>query len=154
VAPQPGRSPAKYRQIAADLLARIGAGEYPVGSTLPTKPELIDRYGAALGTIDHALAELRKAGVAESRQGVGTFVVRQHPEPPEQDAVALQVTALRDEVCRLTGQLESLKTDGVRAGLERIELNLIDLYGKLGYDYPREDDAPEAIGTSGRAVAR
>jgi DNA-binding GntR family transcriptional regulator len=131
VAQQPGRSPAKYRRIAADLLARIEAGEYPVGSTLPTKPELTDRYEAALGTVDHALAELREAGVAESRQGVGTFVIRQHPEPAEPGNGALQ------------------------AALERVELNLMDLYGKLGYEYPREgtvaEPEPKAVKRARRA---
>lgn len=129
VAQQP--LPAKYRQIAADLLARIEAGEYPVGENLPAKPELMKSYGAALGTIDHALAELRGMGMVQSRQGIGTSVVRQHPEATEPEP------------------------DGVKAALVRLEGNLIDLYGKLGYDYPREDTEPEpgseAVAHDGRA---
>jgi DNA-binding GntR family transcriptional regulator len=130
VAQQPGRSPAKYRRIAADLLTRIEAGEYPVGSTLPTKPELIEHYSAALGTIDHALAELRNLGVAETRQGVGTFVIRQHPQPAEQANGTLQ------------------------AQVERVELNLMDLYAKLGHEYPREGTTAEAEPRTVRRVRR
>jgi DNA-binding GntR family transcriptional regulator len=80
MAQQAGRTPPKYRQVADDLRARIEAGEYPVDGLLPTKPELMRHYGASLGTVDHAIAELRKLGLVETVQGVGMFA-RKPPEP-------------------------------------------------------------------------
>jgi GntR family transcriptional regulator len=84
MAQQAGRTPPKYRQVADDLRARIEAGEYPVDGLLPTKPELMKHYGASLGTIDHAIAELRKLGLVETLQGVGMFARK----PPESEPSA------------------------------------------------------------------
>jgi DNA-binding GntR family transcriptional regulator len=68
----------KYQRIADDLRTRISSGEYPVGSQLPTKAELMTRYGVAVNTVERAVDELRKAGIVETLQGAGMFVC----EPP------------------------------------------------------------------------
>jgi len=72
----PGKS--KYQRIADDLRAGISGGEYPPGSQLPTKAELMVRYGVAVNTVERAVDELRKAGLVETLQGAGMFV----REPP------------------------------------------------------------------------
>ena len=100
----------KYRQIAADLLARIEAGEYPVGSQMPTKDELMTSYGAALATVDGALRVLAKLGMVESRQGSGTFVLAQQAAEVEADQLAKQVAELQKELAELrqrTGRIEA-----------------------------------------------
>lgn len=68
----PGKS--KYQRIADDLRAGISSGEYPPGSQLPTKAELMARYGVAVNTVERAVDELRKAGIVETLQGAGMFV--------------------------------------------------------------------------------
>src|ERR1035438_2524423 len=132
MAQRAGRTPAKYRQIADDLRARIESGEYPVGTQLPTKPEMQERYEAAVGTVDKALRVLHGLGIAETRQGVGTFVLRQLAE----DSGQRDLDALGAEVAELQRRADS--GAGLRAAVDRIEDNLADLYGKLGYDYPRD----------------
>lgn len=107
---QEGRTPAKYRQIAADLRARIEGGEFPVGSQMPTKDELMKSYGAALATVDNALRVLRKLEMVESRQGSGTFVLAQQAAEVEADQLGGQVAELQKEVAELrqrTGRIEA-----------------------------------------------
>ena len=35
----------RYEQIADDLAERIGSGEFPPGTKLPSRRELIEHYG-------------------------------------------------------------------------------------------------------------
>ncbi|MGH3233152.1 MAG: GntR family transcriptional regulator [Streptosporangiaceae bacterium] len=116
MAQQAGRTPPKYQQVADDLRAKIEAGEYPVDGLLPTKPELMKRYGASLGTIDHAIAELRKPGLVETVQGVGMFA-RRPPEPEpsveRMDALESEVTALRERLGAAEQELAFLQTQVV-----------------------------------------
>ncbi len=106
-----GQAPPKYRQIADDLRSRIEAGEYPPDSRLPSKAELMDRYGVALATVNHAIAQLQKLGLAETIQGVGTFARKPPPEqpPPGYRELAEQI--------RLLGE----RMDAAEAPLDRLE---------------------------------
>lgn len=140
MAQQPGRALPKYRQIAGDLLARVEAGEFPPDTLMPTKAELIERYDASLGTVDAALAVLRHLGVAETVQGVGTFARTPPPDETGRD-LGCEISRLRDEIRQLRARVDSH---------DHAALALMDLYGKLGFDYPRDDDAPE--GESGTAA--
>jgi DNA-binding GntR family transcriptional regulator len=145
VAQQSGRVPAKFRQIADDLRARIGAGEFPVGTQLPTKRELASGYGAAIGTVDSALRVLRELGVAETRQGAGAFVISQHPGESEAQQLSEQVAALRAQVATLRGQVaelaarvEAAEDASLREIVGRLQAGLADLYGKTGFTYPED----------------
>lgn len=130
-----GLLPPRYRLVADDLRARIEAGDYPVGTRLPTRPALMKRYGVALGTLDKAIEELRKAGLVETRQGSGMYV--REPEP-EHDEVREQVAALQREVADLRQQLSKLDgQDELAERVGRIEASLIALYGMTGHEYPR-----------------
>ena len=105
-------TPPKYRRIADDLRARIESGEYPADSKLPTKAELMAQYTVALSTVDHAIEELRKQGLAETVQGVGTFV-RQPPTGGEHSAeyitVMQQLSEISQEVKRLSERIGELE---------------------------------------------
>lgn len=103
----------KYLQIADDLRARIKSGEFPPDSKLPTHAVLMERYEAALNTVRDALEELRKQGLAETFQGVGTFV-RTPPDPGPQPsskyaALVEQIGAVRDEVRLLRERVDDLE---------------------------------------------
>lgn len=65
-----------FKQLARRLAEPIESGECPVGVLLPTEEEIAKRHGVSRHTVRHALAELRALGLIESRQGVGTTVVR------------------------------------------------------------------------------
>src|SRR5690349_21858161 len=104
-----GLLPHRYQQVADDLRAKISSGKYPVGDRLPTKPALMKHYGIALGTLDRAIEELRKAGLVETRQGSGMYVREPDPERYEYDAVMGRVNELAEEVRLLRARVESVE---------------------------------------------
>ena len=69
----------KWRDLHAELLRGIQVGTYPVGTAMPSIPELISAGKGSDSTIKRAYQELREAGLIESRRGSGTWVLRQHP---------------------------------------------------------------------------
>ena len=64
-----------YVQLADDLAARIGRGEYPRGSRLPSEAELAESYGVAKMTVRRALEVLRERGMIRMLHGPGSVVV-------------------------------------------------------------------------------
>lgn len=101
--------PPRYRQIAGDLLARMESGEYPPDSRLPSKSEMMERYGVALATVNRAIDELRKLGLVETVHGVGTFARTPAEEPSEYSAVVARVDELADEVRQLRAEVAQVK---------------------------------------------
>ncbi|WP_433176140.1 GntR family transcriptional regulator [Actinoallomurus sp. CA-150999] len=69
---------ARYRTIAADLAAKIKAGHYAPGETLPPQRELSASYGVTLMTLRQALRRLSDEGLIVQRPGRGTFVAPPH----------------------------------------------------------------------------
>jgi DNA-binding transcriptional regulator YhcF (GntR family) len=68
------RSPALYQQLADTLARRIDRGEFATGQVLPSETVLMGQNGLSRPTVRSAIAELRKRGLVETRQGYGTFV--------------------------------------------------------------------------------
>jgi DNA-binding GntR family transcriptional regulator len=105
----PGK--AKYLRIADDLRAGIDSGEFPPGSRLPTKAELMTRYQVAVNTVERAIDELRKAGLVETLQGAGMFVCEppaaQHS--PEYTAIMEHLGETDTQVRQLADRLEELE---------------------------------------------
>lgn len=133
------RGGAIYQRIADDIARRIADGEYPPGSRIPTEQQLIAHYGASSTTVRAAVRSLASAGVVESRQGAGTFVV-------ERRLLSIYATHTEDLDRRegITAQ-DSWSTDVKEAGRQphqRFEcLNWpvsTELAGVLGVD---RDDA-------------
>lgn len=127
-----GLLPHRYQQVADDLRAKISNGQYPAGDRLPTKPVLMERYGIALGTLDKAIEELRKAGLVETRQGSGMYV---REPPPEQAGFDAVMAELQQEIAGLREQVAGQADLEQRVG--RLEASMIALYGHLGLKYPR-----------------
>lgn len=75
-----------YAQIAADLRRQIRTGELAPGAKLPSIRELAGTYGVAQMTVQHAMGELRKAGLVLSHQGRGVFVSDPLPETVREPA--------------------------------------------------------------------
>ncbi|WP_051161829.1 FadR/GntR family transcriptional regulator [Nocardia brevicatena] len=61
-------------QAAELLLARIRAGEWPLGHRLPGETTLAAQLGVGRSTLREAVRELAGRGVLDSRQGAGVFV--------------------------------------------------------------------------------
>lgn len=68
-----------FKQLARRLAEPIAAGNPGVGELLPTEQELARHHGVSRHTVRSALAMLRSLGLIESRQGVGSIVVRSTP---------------------------------------------------------------------------
>jgi len=64
----------RYLAVAQLLSKSITAGEYGVGSLLPTETELCQKFGVSRHTIREALRKLRDLGLVSRHQGVGTRV--------------------------------------------------------------------------------
>ena len=85
---------ARYRDIAADLKTRIAAREFAPGDQLPAITALMEHYKVpGLNTIRQAQQLLVDAGLVETRQGVGSFVLRAEPVPRSVDVLAELRTA-------------------------------------------------------------
>lgn len=66
--------PHTAREIADDLTRRIGAGEFPRGSRLPTYDALAEEYGSARRTVARAVDALKSRGIVVGVPGSGVYV--------------------------------------------------------------------------------
>lgn len=62
-------------QVIAQLRTQVTSGEWPVGSRIPTEPELAEQLGVARNTVREAVRALAHNGLLDIRQGSGTYVV-------------------------------------------------------------------------------
>lgn len=65
---------ATYREIKADILARITRGDWGPGTALPGEMELAETYGAARATVHRAMRELVEDGIVERKRKSGSRV--------------------------------------------------------------------------------
>ncbi|MGY6633791.1 MAG: GntR family transcriptional regulator [Alkalilacustris sp.] len=69
-----------HMQVREALVARLVAGEYPVGSLLPTEMDLAREFDTSRFTIREAMRHLQAQGYVARRQGVGTRVISAAPQ--------------------------------------------------------------------------
>ncbi|MEU3986233.1 FadR/GntR family transcriptional regulator [Streptomyces sp. NPDC026672] len=69
------RRSALSEQVITALRHQITSGEWPVGSRIPTEPELVEQLGVARNTVREAVRALAHNGLLDIRQGSGTYVV-------------------------------------------------------------------------------
>ncbi|MFI5758445.1 FadR/GntR family transcriptional regulator [Streptomyces sp. NPDC051569] len=62
-------------QVITELRNQITSGAWPVGSRIPTEPELVEQLGVARNTVREALRALAHNGLLDIRQGSGTYVI-------------------------------------------------------------------------------
>ena len=70
-----GLMPVLWGQIYRQLINELAAGQYPVGSCLPTETKLSFRFGVNRHTVRRALNKLSDDGLVHSRRGAGVFVI-------------------------------------------------------------------------------
>lgn len=85
----------KYEEIAESLRARIAAGEFAPGTTIPSGRDLAEQWEVSRATAIKAVDVLRNDGVVVAKQGTG-FVVTEAP-------VARPAGARRSGIARITG---------------------------------------------------
>src|SRR3546814_19168491 len=71
---KPPKSQPRYLEVADALLADIMAGQFPVGTMLPTEIELCGRFDVSRFTVREALRRLDEMGLVSRRQGSGPVV--------------------------------------------------------------------------------
>ena len=63
-----------YAQVADALRERIVKGVWPIGTRMPTLPELAEEFGVGLITVRQAVQLLKNEKLVAPEQGRGTFV--------------------------------------------------------------------------------
>jgi DNA-binding GntR family transcriptional regulator len=147
-----------YQQVADDLRRRITAGEFPVGSAIPSTAKLTKDYSVSVTVIRAAVSELRAEGVLAGRPGKGVFV-RATPEAAAERSASIaelseQLEELRAELRRVgVGRHEELAAEvrELRRSVELLRMHVADLYAQLGKPYTGDDAAlaPDAGGHAG-----
>ncbi len=80
-------------QVTTMLRHEITSGKWPVGTRIPTEPELTEMTGTGRNTIREAVQALVHAGLLERRQGSGTYVLS---DSPVSGALATHLAAAAD----------------------------------------------------------
>jgi DNA-binding FadR family transcriptional regulator len=94
-----------FDQVVARIRHQITSGAWPVGSRIPTEPELVQQLEVARNTVREAVRALAHNGLLDIRQGSGTYVVA-----TSELAGVMQrrfATADRRDVIELRGALET-----------------------------------------------
>ena len=87
-----------YAQLDRGLRAAIATGRLGIGDQLPTVRQLAVDLQVNANTVARVYAELERAGVIETRRGVGTFVTatpaKAHPPKQHEKRLRTFVTRL------------------------------------------------------------
>jgi len=107
-----------YAQLERAIRSSIAAGRLNVGDQLPTVRQLAVDLRINANTVAKVYAFLERAGVLETRRGVGTFVAAHTPTPQEE---ALRRTELSRLVDRFLAELShhGFRVDDATALMER-----------------------------------
>ena len=95
-----------YAQLDRALRAAIATGRLKVGEQLPTVRQLAVELSVNANTVARVYTELERAGVLETRRGVGSFVAAtpEQAHPPD------------DDQRRLRAFITRVQADAARAG--------------------------------------
>ncbi|QTC92975.1 FadR/GntR family transcriptional regulator [Brevundimonas goettingensis] len=121
-----------YQQVATSVAAGIAAGQYLVGTRLPSERDLAEEFGVSRPTVREAMIALEIRGLVEARPGSGIYVTEAGPAnggpAPELDIGAFELTEARrlfeGEACALAA---GVITD---AELAELEVILKDMVGE------------------------
>lgn len=82
--PQPAsRRGRSLTQVLVDgLSSRISSRALSPGDKLPTEAEIMGEFGVSRTVVREAISRLQAAGLVETRQGVGTFVLARASQQP------------------------------------------------------------------------
>ncbi|MFD1670303.1 FadR/GntR family transcriptional regulator [Streptomyces calvus] len=167
-----------FDHVVTLLRRQIASGDWPVGSRIPTEPELVQSLGVARNTVREAVRALAHNGLLDIRHGSGTYVVatselpgvmrRRFAAAGQRDLVevrgALEVAAARAAALRRDEadlrRLEELLEAGAHAAFHRAVVAasrnevLIELYANLGQVVPHGRPVPPSCPQARRDHAR
>jgi GntR family transcriptional regulator len=107
-----------YAQLERGIRSAIATGRLAVGDRLPTVRQLAVDLRVNANTVAKVYAFLERAGVLETRRGVGTFIAARTPTPQEE---ALRRTEMHRLVDRFLAELShhGFHVDDVLSEIER-----------------------------------
>jgi GntR family transcriptional regulator len=107
-----------YAQLERGIRSALAAGRLVVGDQLPTVRQLAVDLRVNANTVAKVYAFLERAGVLETRRGVGTFIAARTPSAREE---ALRQTELNRLVDRFLAELShhGFHVDDVLPQIER-----------------------------------
>jgi DNA-binding FadR family transcriptional regulator len=123
----------EYQRLKHQIRSRIISGDYPLGGQIPSTKELSQESGMSVPVVRRAVDQLKADGILEGHPGKGVFVKAM---PADADSERMSVEVLSRQVAELRELADRDGLDEIRAAIGRLEANLIELYGKLGFDYP------------------
>ena len=93
-----------YAQLDRALRAAIATGRLKVGEQLPTVRQLAVELSVNANTVARVYTELERAGVLETRRGVGSFVAatpeQAHPPDDHQRRLGAFITRVQADAAR------------------------------------------------------
>lgn len=110
-------------ELAQVLVGRIRKGDYPPGAKLPKEAAIMEEFGVSRTVVREAISYLQAVNVAETRHGIGTFVLRVDEVAPFRIQPE-QLGTLRDTIALLELRI-GLETEAAAiAAIRRTEDNL------------------------------
>jgi GntR family transcriptional regulator len=87
---RPGSGVSTYMQLVQQVRHALRVGMLQAGDQLPTAKDVVARLAINPNTVLKAYRELEYAGLVTTRAGLGTFIVRELPNPPLRDMQSLR----------------------------------------------------------------
>jgi GntR family transcriptional regulator len=107
-----------YAQLDRALRAAIATGRLAAGDQLPTVRQLAVELSVNANTVARVYAELERAGILETRRGVGTFVsatpAQAHPPKQHERRLRMFITRLLADASAAGFTLDDV-LDGLQA---------------------------------------
>ena len=119
-----GRSRTLSTELARTLAERIRKGDYSVGAKLPKEADIMGEFGVSRTVVREAISSLQAMKMAETRHGIGTFVL----EPEESVAYQFrpeQIATLRDTIALMELRIAIETEAAAIAAVRRTEENLV-----------------------------
>lgn len=110
--PEPDKRPLHLR-IRKDIETQIKDGRLRPGQKIPFEHVLMQTYGCARMTVNHALSALSAEGLIERRKRAGSFVKLPRVDSTVLDVPDIQIeVAARGETYRFSASLFEAETSG------------------------------------------
>lgn len=125
-----GRSRTLSTELARTLADRIRKGGYPVGGKLPKEADIMGEFGVSRTVVREAISSLQAMKMAETRHGIGTFVLK----PEEMDPFRIrpeQMATLRDTIALMELRIAIETEAAAIAAVRRSKENLDRMLGAL-----------------------
>lgn len=118
------RRPRSLTQEVVDkLTADIREGHLPAGQKIPPEAAVMERFGVSRTVVREAISRLQAAGLAETRHGIGTFVLAQNDNPSFRISPQ-QLGTLRDVIALLELRISVETEAAALAAQRRTDANL------------------------------